>query len=228
MAIIHLAIDQVAGLTLPSGEIKGLSDSVQGLRDANFDATAYTGNRLSMIDDASAGWDSDVVPGWFLVGAAVQPFVPLTDLDELKNDIKAFQSQVSAWSEELSARGVAQKPTKVTQGQERLRNALGAAYLICRDTNHSAANRKIWVTNMRTGALQIQTVDDFYATDTADFPPAGQTVGEPGDANSRWYCWVNITAPATKLLLTASVFVTGNVPTDVNLLDPAWVDAIPA
>ena len=228
MATIHLAVDAVTGLALPDGQIKGLSDSEAGLRAAGFAADPYTGNRLSTIDDEAAGWDDDAQPGWYLIGAAVMPKVPSTDLDEMKDAMRAFQNQVVAWSAELTHRGVSQKPAKVTQGHERLRNALGAMYLICRNATHTAANRKIWATRMVRGALRIQSVDDFYSTDTVDFPPQGQTVGEPGMATSRWYCWVDISNPSVAVALDGSVYVTGNVPASVNLLGEDWIDAIAA
>ena len=232
MATIHLAIDTETGLTLPSGTIKGLSESLQGLRDAGFATDPYTGNRLTTVDDAASGWDNDVQPGWRLLtrtSATVYTMgatIPPTDLDDLKDAWRAFQHQVVSWSAELIHRGVSQKPDKVTQGHERLRHSLGAMYLICRNSTHSSANRKIWATNMRTGALQIRSVDDFYTTDTTQFPPSAEGSYGVHGVNSRWYCWVDISSPATKLLLNNSVYVEGNIPTSVNLLDPTLANAI--
>lgn len=227
MATIHLAMDAETGLALPLGTIKGLSESVQGLRDAGFAADPYTGTRLTTIDDTAAGWNHDVQPGWKLLTRAsataytLGAVIPPTDLDDLQDAIKAFQAQVVAWSRDLIHRGVAQPRAKVEQGHDRLYSALGAVYLVARNASHTAANRKIWVANLTTGAQDIRKVDDFYSSDTGSFaePPARGTAGD-------WYAWVNIANPSVKLALTSSVAVTGIIPANVDLLDPDWVDAI--
>ncbi len=149
MATIHLAIDQAAGLSLPAGEIRGLSDSVQGLRDANFDAATYTGNRLTSVDDAAGDWNSDVEPGWFLLERtsatdySLGRIIPPTDVQDVRNAVRAFQAQVIAWSRELTDRGVGQPRAKVEQGHDRLYAGLGATYLVCTNTTRISITGKL-------------------------------------------------------------------------------------
>lgn len=230
MATIHLAIDAEAGLTLPAGQIVGLSDSLQGLRDAGFSNSPYNGNRRTTIDDAASGWNSDVVPGWMLrsrTSATVYelgPNVAISDLEDMRNAIRDLQAQVIAWSRELNDRAVGQPRAKVRQGHDRLYSGLCATYLNCRNTTYSAANRKAYANLMRFGALDITKVDDFYTEDTGSFaePP------NRGESTAEWYTWVNITAnPIERVNLVNSVRVIGDVPVSVNLLGD-WPADIPA
>ena len=80
---------------------------------------------------------------------------------------------------------------------------------------------------MTTGANDIRKVDDFYSSDTATFPPNGETVNTFG-AVSNWYCWIDISAPGTKLNLASSVAVSGTIPTSTVLLADTWVEALTA
>ena len=220
---IYLAIDAVTGQALPNGVIAGMDTDLDRLRNRGFARATYTGNRLATIDHTAAGWDNDAQPGWFWLGGEVKPAIPATNLDDLKDAIRTFQGQVVGWSAGLVARGVAQPRAKVDQGHDRLYSCLGAVYLGARDTSHTLTNRKIWVSNLTTGAQDIRKVDDFYTEDTGSFdePPARGTSGS-------WYAWVDISAPGTKLALTSSVAITGTVPAAIDLLDTEWVDALTA
>ena len=220
MATIHLAMDAAAGLTLPAGLIRGLSDSEQGLRDAGFAAATYTGARLTTLDDAAGDWNADVQPGWFLTERtsatdyALGQVIPATDLDDLREAVRAFQAQVIQWSMELNARAVGQPQAKVDQGHARLYSGLGAAYLICRDTARDVNDRKQFATLMAFGAADIRKPDDFYSQDTPTYAEP-----ERGDATAQWHAWVNIEAnPIAQVNLADSVAVVGNIATDVNLL----------
>ncbi len=230
MATIHLAMDAETGLTLPLGQIKGMSDSKQGLRDAGFAADPYTGTRITTIDDTASDWNADAQPGWLLLSRtsatdyALGTSMPRTDLDDLRDAWRAFQRQAAAWGAELTSRGIAQEPDKSTQVRERLRHALGAMYNVCHDTSLTATVRKGWATSMLRGPAGVTKVDDFYTTDTTVFPPTdGASYGEQG-RSSRWFAWVDPTDPGTRLALPASVRVDGTVPANVNLLDPALAD----
>ena len=234
---IYFAIDTVNGLTLPNGEIVGIADDLARLRTNGFDAATYTGNRLAQIEHDASGWNNacearltdsgtTLHHGWYWIGGAVKPSYS-TDIADLKAAIRGFQSQVVGWSQELVHRGVGQTRAKVDQGHDRLLSALGACYLICRNTSHSQTNRKIWISNMTTGANDIRKVDDFYSSDTATFPPNGETVNTFG-AVSNWYCWIDISAPGTKLNLASSVAVSGTIPTSTVLLADTWVEALTA
>ena len=238
MATIYLAIDEVTGLTLPNGEIKGLSDSEANLRTAGFDAITYTGNRLSTIDDQTAGWDDDVEPGWFRIGATVVAAIPPTDLQDLHQSIRDFQSQVVSWGENLNARSIGQPRAKVDEGHDRLFSCLGALYLIANNTAHSQTSRKLFAANLRFGAMDITKVDDFFTASTNPFPPTSAqdaTIVDSGESRtrfhtpgivSRWYTWVNITTPGVRVNLNDSVFVNGNVPTTALLLGEEWIGDI--
>ena len=233
---VHFAIDQVQGLTLPNGEIVGMSDSLTTLRANGFAAGTYTGNRLAQIEESDSGWNPNCVPrltdsgtgetinnGWYWVNNAVSAgFV--TDLDDLKDALYAWQRQVIGWTEALQTHGVAQPPAKEAQGRARLLSACGYLYLICRNSSHSLANRKILTANMTTGAQDIRKVDDFYGTDTVNFPPSDSNSHNTFGTSSRWHAWVNIATPATKIRLSdTQAFVIGNIPTGTLLLDPEWV-----
>ena len=221
MATVYLAMDSATGLTLPRGRIAGLSDSVQGLRDAGFTTSPYSGTRLTTIDDAAANWNSDVEPGWFLfTRTSATNFTlgqsrPLTDLDDLRQAIRDFQSQVVVWSANLNARGVGQPIAKIDQGHNRLYSGLAATYLICNNnTDHTLDQRKQYATLMRFGAADITKVDDFYTEDTGTFNPPPNR-GDSGD----WFTWVNISAnPIARVNLVNSVSVTGTIAASVNLL----------
>ena len=225
---VFMAIDQFTGLTLPDGQIAGLAKTRAGLRTAGFDSGTYAGNRIGSIDETdSSVFDNDVTPGWFFIGGETVSALPNSELDDLRIAIKMWQLQVVAWAEELIARGVAQTPAKVEEGQERLRSACGYVWLVCRDSSHSLANRKILVSNMTTGAQDIRKVDDFYSTATQPFPPNdGASSQNVFGTNSRWYSWVSISAPGTKLDLDSSAHVEGTVPAGTLLLDSEWVDNI--
>ena len=225
MATIHLAIDEVTGLTLPFGQIKGLSDSLQGLRDAGFGADPYTGNRITTADDAAAGWDDDVTVGWYLTAAnTVAAYVPPTELQDLQDAIRGFQAQVRVWYAAVNELGVGQPAERVTDGRRRLYEALGAVYVYCTNTGNSQTNRKLFATNMTFGALGITKADDFYAADvpilTGDEPERMTGPNMPSTAPS-WHCWVNPTNPGgERLPLTATEnnTVQGQIPASVNLL----------
>ena len=230
---IYFAIDSATGLTLPDGEIVGLTDDLTRLRTLGFDATTYTGNRLAQIEDDAAGWntsctsritdasDNVLQPGWYWINGAVQQSY-VSELDDLKDALYTWQQQAIAWAEQLQTHGVAQSPEKEAQGRARLLSACGYLYLVTRNSTHSLANRKILTANMTTGALNIRKVDDFYGNDTATFPPSGGTHNTFG-ASSTWHAWVDIAAPSTKIALSATqATVTGNIPTGTLLLDPDW------
>ena len=229
MATIYLAIDNADGLTLPAGEIVGMSDSEQGLRDAGFAASTYTGNRLTTVDDTAAGWNADAVPGWYLTSRtnvnnyAIGPAVPPTDIQDLQNAIRAFQAQVVQWSHELNLKSIGQPQAKVAQGHARLYSALGAMYLICRNTTNSLTDRKAYATLMRRGAADIQKPDDFYTEDTPSYDEPRR-----GDNLATWHSWVDISLnPVAQVNLADSVGVTGNIPVGVSFLSD-WASTITA
>ena len=230
MATIHLAIDSADGLTLPAGEIVGLSDSLQGLRDAGFAAATYTGGRITTIDDTAGSWDSDAVPGWYLTARssatnfALSDRLPPSDVEDVRNAVRAFQAQVIAWSKELNDRAVGQPRVKVRQGHDRLYSGLGATYLNCNDTSIPINDRKAFATLMRFGALDITKVDDFYTEDTGSFD---EPQGRDGTA-ADWYAWVDVEAnPVARVNLLSSVTVNGAIAADVNLLSD-WAADITA
>ena len=221
MAIRYFAMDAAAGLTLPLGLIRGLSDSEQGLRDAGFAAATYTGARFTTLDDASDDWNNNVQPGWFLTERtsatdfALGQVIPPTDLDDLQAGARGFVAQELLWFQELTARSLGQPEAKILQGRARLSSALGGAYLICTDASRPINDRKAFITLMARGALDIQKVDDFYTEDTGTFP----ALAERDDASSEWYVWVDIDLdPVAQVNLVDSVIVTGNVPASLNLL----------
>ena len=236
---VYFAIDAVSGLSLPDGEIVGLTSDLARLRTNGFDATTYTGNRLAQIDESAAGWNNACQPritdssdntlesGWYWVNGVVTPTFS-NELDDLKDALYTWQQQVLRWTADLQTHGVAQPPAKEAQGRARLLSACGYIYLICNDTSHSLANRKILVANMTTGAQDIRKVDDFYSTDTTDFPPSTGTHNTFGQ-NSSWHAWVDIAAPSTKIRLSATqATVSGNIASNVLLLDPEWVSNLNA
>ena len=149
---------------------------------------------------------------------------PLTDLDDVRQGVRDFQSQVIAWSRELNERGVAQPRSKIDQGHDRLYSGLGASYLVCRDTGISINNRKSFITLMRFGAADITKVDDFYTEDTGTFGPVPARGTTAGD----WYAWVDVSAnPVARVNLVDSVAVNGAIAADVNLLGD-WASTITA
>ncbi len=232
---VYFAIDNADGLTLPNGEIVGMSFSEANLRANGFDASTYnaTNNRLAEIEDDDNGFNSNCEPrlvvdgatirnGWYWINGETKASIPPSDLDDLKQAIRTYQRQVVAWNGELVARGVGQPIAKVQQGHNRLYSSLGYIYVVCRNSSHSLADRKILVANMTTGANDIRKVDDFYTEDTGAFAEPGAR----GNTARDWYSWVDISDPSTKLNLTASVSVSGAIATDVNLLGDDWVAAI--
>ena len=230
---IYMAIDQADGLTLPDGEIVGLTDNLTRLRTNGFDATTYTGNRLAQVDESTNNWnsacqarivdasDNTIENGWYIVSGAVKPTVPSSELQDLKDACRGWQQQVVAWNEGLILRGIGQHRNKVAQGHDRLYSGSGAVYLYANNTSHSLANRKIFVANMSTGAMDIRKVDDFYTEDTGNFPD----VPERGTSGN-WFCWVDPASPGDKLNLIDSETITGTIAASVNLLGDEWVAAL--
>ena len=227
MATIHLAMDQADGLTLPLGRIVGLSASLQGLRDAGFAAATYTGSRITTVDDAAGDWNDDAVPGWYLTARAsatdyaLGAVIPPSDVEDVRNAVRAFQAQVIAWSRELDLKAVGQPRAKVDQGHDRLYSALGASFILCRDTNYSINDRKAYATLMRFGSLDVAKVDDFYDRDTGTFiAPTSRGTSET------WHTWVDMSQdPVVRVNLLNSVTVTGSIAADVNLLSD-WASTI--
>ena len=216
MATIYLAIDEVDGLTLPLGQIKGLSDSEASLRTAGFDATTYTGNRLSTVDDQAAGWDNDVEPGWYLTATnTVADTLPSTDLADLRQAIRDFQAQVLQWYAAVNALAVGQPADRVADGRRRLYEALGAVYLFSTNTANSLADRKLFASNMRFGAADITKADDFYASTVSVL--GGDDPDRTGAVD--WHCWVDPTNPGgPRRNLANSAVVNGMVGGATNLL----------
>ena len=236
---VYFAIDAVNGLTLPDGEIVGLTSDLTRLRTNGFDAATYTGNRLAQIDENAAGWNSACQPritdssnnvienGWYWVNGVVVPTFS-SELDDMKNEIYNWQNQALIWTAGLQTRGVVQPPAKEAQGRARILSSGGYIYLVCNNSSHSLTDRKIMVANTATGAQDVRKVDDFYSTDTGTFPPSGGTHNTFG-VTSSWHNYIDIADPSTKLRLSdTQAVVMGNIPTSVLLLDREWVANIPA
>ena len=115
MTTRYLAIDYLDGAhDLPEhGLIRGVGVSVAALHAGGLDHTIYTvaRNRIATIDDAGAGWDPLVAPGWYfttVVGAAtVQRARPRTELGlarhEFNLDVRRFKAAYAQADADLTA-----------------------------------------------------------------------------------------------------------------------------
>lgn len=224
---IYVALDSIDGQTLPTGRIVGINRTVAGLTAAGFAAPTYTtgNNRVVAIDETDdAVWDNDCVPGWFLVGGVVQFTTPVTDLEGLREDIRAAQAQIKAWAVGLDAPAVGQPLAKVQQGHARLYSGLGALYIVCTDATRTIPYRKAYAGLLRQGAADVIKPEQFYSLDTGSFDEP-----ERGDSAIDWWSWVSAPdapgVPARENIGSNTV-IRGNVPAAVQLIGDDWVTGL--
>lgn len=207
---LHIAVDSVPQVALPSGKIVGIARSVQGLRDAGFAASTYTGNRVSSIDETADGvWDNNCEPGWFLVNGNVQQAEPRSALEKMQDALSAFLTQCDDWENGLNAQATGQPATKVAIGHDYLWRARGGAYLIGNDTTLTAAEREAWAKQAIFGAADITSVASFY-------------MHFRGTGVSNWITWVQIDRTAnpktfTRVNLANAIAVSGTIPDNIVL-----------
>ena len=181
MATIHFALDAIdSDFTLASnyGHIVGQALSVQGLRNQGFDATTYTGNRLSSIEHTDAGYNADCEPGWYRTPDGVQIARPMTqaarDLEALKSAFRGLHNQLHNWADGLDALGRGQPFRLVNAGHNWLYYAHYASYLIANNqiagpdfNNLSAAQRIAWANRTAQGAADVTSPFQFYQREGA-------------------------------------------------------------
>ncbi|MCY4056642.1 MAG: hypothetical protein OXG44_01440 [Gammaproteobacteria bacterium] len=102
---IYLALDYISpAFDFPNGEIRAINRTQQGIADLGYTtADGYTGNRLRAIDETSADWDNDCVPGWLYIHTGQTPKVvaalPRTAAqqraDQVAADIALLQDAVN-------------------------------------------------------------------------------------------------------------------------------------
>ena len=227
---IHLAVDSVAGVALPNGEIVGIAETAQGLVDQGFSASTYTGNRVSTIDETdSSVWDNDCVPGWYLVGGEVQFNVPVSDLERLKAAYRRLHRQLNDWADGLDALSRGQPVAKVQSGHDWLYYAKYAAYLFANNLtstsnggtaqNPRSVNVRIgWAGALAQGALGVTSPAQFYADPNEPNPPTNPI------------SWRNVTSPyaARSLANALDIWPAATAP-DVDTIDLAtgsWINSL--
>ena len=244
MATIHFALDAIdSDFTLAAnyGHIVGQALSVQGLRNQGFDATTYTGNRLSSIDHTDAGYNADCEPGWYRTPDGVQIARPMTqaarDLETLKNSFRTLHNQLHVWADGLDALARGQPERLVRAGHNWLYYAHYAAYLIGTNqvsgtnfNNLSAAQRIAWANRTAQGAADITSPFEFYQREGA-IPEANTALYNGPQEPTVWVRPDN----ASALNLASSLYSTtspafaavGSVDIlTINLADGAWIDSL--
>ena len=181
MATFHFALDAIdSDFTLANGwgHIVGMALSLQGLRNQGFDATTYTGNRLSTIEHDATGFDSSCEAGWYRTPTGVQIARPLTqaalDLETLKRAFRALHSQLHVWADGLDALARGQPARLVQAGHNWLYFAHYSAYLIGTNqvagtvfNNLSASQRIAWANRTAQGAADVTSPFEFYQREGA-------------------------------------------------------------
>lgn len=222
--MIHFAIDAVTGIALPDGEIAGMSDSVAGLRAAGFGAATYTGDRLAQVDETTANWNHDCIPGWYLVGGAVQIIRPLDALGRKKRALTNLHERLHAWADGLDRKSRGQPIRRVNAGHQWLFYKHYSAYLIGTNqvdgVTYTDDQIITWANQSMTGAADTRNVAEFYA--------AEPLTGALADGPTGPMTWVN---PATgaKVDLVDSLVVTpesGISIDDIDLADGAWIEEL--
>ena len=220
MTTVHLAIDR-NGLAAPDGVIAGMSDSLQGLRDAGYAATTYAGDRLGTIDTTDdTKWNVDCQVGWYWVSGAVQRSAPTTELDLLKNDIHAMLDTGDAVRREISrlVEGAGQDNAKAVQAHQWMWRARGGSYLVGQDRGLTVAQRRAWAQANRlgptdvTGSSLTERVLNYFTHFGGVSPTSWLTFARPADA--------------VRSTLAGAYAVDGTIADTVDLVDRAWVDAI--
>lgn len=204
--MIHIAVEDVAGVTAPAGRIVAMAES-----DA---ALTQRGDRVVTVDPSTNAWDADAQPGWFWTGSAVEQVAEMTDLERLKSAFRSLHVQLHGWADGLDALSRGQLAEVVSAGHDWLYWAHGAAYLIGRDsTTYTIAQRIAWAGSMATGAADITSPAAFYASAAGRVAPTGPKT------------WVNPETGA-KVNLDSAIDVSGTVPTSADLSGGAWIEAL--
>ena len=244
MATIHFALDAIdSDFTLAAnyGHIVGMALSLQGLRDQGFDASTYTGNRLSTIEHDASGFNADCEPGWYRTPNGVQLAMPMTAaalaLANKKAALRGHHNQLHVWSDGIEALKRGQNPRLVRAGEAWLYEAHFGAYLVGTDqlvapfNNLSNAQIIAWANRSAQGAADVTSPFEFYQregaiTDTSHVFYNGPT----GPAT-----WVR-PDNATALNLAASLHATSSPDAfvaaggvDISVVDLTtgnWIDSL--
>ena len=135
---LYLAIDRVTDVAAPDGLIRGIAETTADLVAQGFPANTYRGNRRASIDETdSSVWNNDCIPGWYLVGGAVQSGKPLSSLERLKRGFRSIETAARVLSVRLADRGAAgwHSPSLVDKGNAWLyHGAFEASYMVGRST----------------------------------------------------------------------------------------------
>ena len=226
MALWHLGVDQHQGLTLPNGRIAKMNRRRATIRDAT-----YTGNRLSNIDDAAAGWDDDCVPGWFFINSAVESSFS-TGLGGMINKGIELHQQLLSWDDDVTYHGPGHPDWQRAYAHDALSSAHGHIYLTLTDTAISVADRTTYLETMLGGASdgqggRIASAVGYYAGFRAQ-PAAGtfrdggypERVVDPDDSSNtipQFWAWVDPGTPGTALHLGELNAKSGNIPANILL-----------
>jgi len=224
---LYLAIDQVTGVALSTGgRIVGIAETQAELVSQGFPSNTYRGNRRRPVDETdSSVWNNDAVPGWHYVSGAVQFKPPLTDLEQLKSDFRAFRESIEQLSIKLLERAEAgwHAPPLVDKGRAWIYHAgHEAGYMVGLNTTLTIPVKRRFALVGRGIAQAILAEDDSETLYNGIEPlvaPTGPVLV------------VNLQTGA-QIAFSAAVAITPEsggypaIPTSANLAGGAWIETI--
>lgn len=189
---IHLAIDPLTGIALPTGRIRLHTDQGDAALTTllGSDASQYTtaNQRRQTVDETDDDkWTNDCVPGWYIVAGAVQQARPQTPIEAMRAAFQGFHDALNGATQRLAEAAAWHPQSLVNEAHQWIYWAGHmAAYQVAHNTALTIARRTTWANNS-TAIVNAATGDTLYdSIDAANEPTApvgvvnpanGQTVG---------------------------------------------------
>ena len=203
------------GLPVGQGRVAAISNSAEELRRDHGITYFIT------INDSSGAWNSELQPGWYVgPSRALSPDRPATSIQLLKRDLHLMRDTGDAVRGEIVRLGGGQPSSLTVQAHQWLYRAYGGSYLIARDTNLTIAQRRAWAVANRlgptdvTGATLRERVLNYFTHFSGDSPTSWISFANPNDG--------------TRTTLLTAYVVSGDIGTDVDLVDRDWINALTA